>query len=170
MRTRTALTAAGCFALLTLAACGSQATTSPATGTGPTIAVAPPTSVPVDPPLTPVPLPTGQPVTPPGAAAKVVPAGQIDTSHLAANPPRTVGTTSDGKRVVFTVEQSGCQHIAGRAGTQTATSVTIQVITTTTTQGNQVCPMIVRDVPVSVALNAPLGSRMVVFVSIKHAG
>jgi hypothetical protein len=25
-------------------------------------------------------------------------------------------------------------------------------------------------VPVSVALNAPLGSRMVVFVSIKHAG
>jgi hypothetical protein len=98
-----------------------------------------------------------------------VPPGQVHSGGM-TTPPAGVQVTKDGKQVVFDVEQSGCQHITGQATSQTATSVAIQVVDTITSHGGQVCPMIVRQVPVTVALNAPLGNRTIVFSSVtKHS-
>jgi hypothetical protein len=121
-------------------------------------------------PPTPVPAPPaggGHTTVPAPPAGRVpVPAGQINTAGMNA-PPQGVEVT--GNDVVFNAEQSGCQVITAQATTQTATQVTIQVITTNTSKGNQMCPMIVRVVPVVAHLNAPLGSRTIVFQAVsKH--
>jgi hypothetical protein len=76
-------------------------------------------------------------------------------------PPQTVGTSGDD--VVFVAQQSGCEQVTAAATAQTQTSVTILVVTTVTTRGNQMCPMYVREVPIVVHLNAPLGNRELTF-------
>ena len=158
MRTGQLLVAA-CFVVLTAAACGgtnatagsgSVLSTSGTAAATTTTSVAP--SSPSQPPAT----------APPAGARTTVPAGQINTSGMAA-PPQGVQVTSDGKFVVFNAEQSGCQQISAQTIAQTSTQVTIQVVTTNTSKGNQMCPMIVRVVQVSAPLNAPLGSRTIVF-------
>lgn len=98
-----------------------------------------------------------------------VPASQVDSSAM-VNPPRNVQVSSDGRYVVFIAEQSGCQQITAQATSQTAAQVIIQVITTNTSKGNQMCPMIVREVTVVAQLNAPLNGRTVVFQGVmKHS-
>jgi hypothetical protein len=99
----------------------------------------------------------------PSGALVPVPAGQLKTGGMSA-PPQGVEVT--GNDVVFNAEQSGCQVITAQATSQTATQVTIQVITTNTGRGNQMCPMIVRVVPVVAQLSAPLGNRTIVFQAV----
>jgi hypothetical protein len=99
-----------------------------------------------------------------GAGSPVpVPAGQLNTGTMNAPP---LGVEAAGNDVMFNAEQSGCQVITAQTTTQTATQVTIQVITTNTSKGNQMCPMIVRVVPVVAQLSAPLGSRTIVFQAV----
>jgi hypothetical protein len=182
MRKSVGLLVGASFALLTIAACGAQTV---ATGSGgPSIAISnpgTPSAAPI--PVTSTPVVTA-PMTVPvtGTATKAppvlplpklprtpVPPGQVHSGGM-ATPPAGVQVTKDGKQVVFDVEQSGCQHITGQATSQTSTSVAIQVVDTITSHGGQVCPMIVRQVPVTVALNAPLGNRTIVFSSVtKHS-
>ena len=169
MRTGKLLVGA-CFVLLTVAACGGTngsasagsgsvlttgATTPAVTGT----TLPPPTTVAATPVTTP----------PPAGGRTTVPSGQIGTSGTGATP-QGVQVTSDGRTVVFNAEQAGCQVITAQTEAQTATQVTIQVITTTTNKGNQMCPMIVRMVQVSAPLNAPLGSRKIVFEAVTKHG
>jgi hypothetical protein len=171
------------FALLTVAACGAQ-TVGTASG-GPSISISTPGTSPVS-----VPMPASVPSTPVVTAPMTVPVtgtkappvlplpklprvpvppAQVHSGGMSV-PPAGVQVTKDGKQVVFDVEQSGCQHITGQATSQTATTVSIQVVDTITSHGGQVCPMIVRQVPVTVALNAPLGNRTIVFSSVtKHS-
>lgn len=104
---------------------------------------------------TPVPVPTG-PTTP-------VPATQVQSAGIPANPPNGVATGNGGRTIVFTEEQSGCQHITATVTGETATSVAVLVVTTVTSKGGEMCPMIVRQVEVAVALSAPLGDRAIVF-------
>lgn len=174
IKPRTAVVlAASCFALVGLAACqsGTQGvgapnpTLSTATTTtpAPTTTTAPPTAtliptrptvqttLPTVPPTRlPVPFPNGTPVPP----------GQIHSEGM-PTPPQTV--TVSGDDVEFVAQQSGCEQVTAKATAQTSTSVTIQVITTTITHGTQVCPMYVRDLPIVVRLDAPLGSRELIF-------
>ncbi|HEY3747668.1 MAG TPA: hypothetical protein VGL80_00610 [Pseudonocardiaceae bacterium] len=183
MRKSAGLLVGASFALLTIAACGAQTV---ATGSGgPSIAISNPGTPATPPAPTTTPVVTA-PMTVPatGTATKPavppvlpvpklprvpVPPGQVHSGGM-TTPPAGVQVTKDGKQVVFDVEQSGCQHITGQATSQTATSVAIQVVDTITSHGGQVCPMIVRQVPVTVALNAPLGNRTIVFSSVtKHS-
>ena len=171
MRTGQLLVAAS-FVLLTAAACGGVSGSASAgsgsvltTGATPT---APPTSIATGAPVTTSP-PTVHTAPPAPGGSHTVPPGQITQSGTGAQP-QGVQVTADGRTVVFDAEQSGCQLITAQATTQTATQVTIQVITTNTSKGNQMCPMIVRVVQVSATLNAPLGNRTIVFQSVtKHS-
>jgi hypothetical protein len=187
MRTGRVLVAC-CLVLVTVAACKGQATANTApevnsVGTNSaTTVVFPPPSIPTKPTLihpsvvVPPPIATAPPVsrppsTPqaPGQPATTVPPARVDTSGM-LRPPDSVRLTHDGRYVVFTDEQSGCQRISAKATSQTAASVTITVTTTTTSHGSQVCPMYVREVPIVVVLDAPLGNRTLVFKGITQHG
>jgi hypothetical protein len=174
-RTVGTLAVLACGALVTLAACGSPAR-STAAGSGPTIGVAAPSpvgSVPASivgtpPPAANTPPPSlAQPPAPPGGPATAVPQSRIDTSHMTAPP---AGVTAAARQVTFNVGQSGCQHVTGQVAAQTAKAVTVEVITTNTSRAGQVCPMIVREVPISVSLAAPLGGRVLVFQQVTRHG
>ncbi len=162
-----------CFVVLAAAACGTAG--SATAGSGATLGTSSPAATTTAPPIvppTPVVVPpadgAGTSTVPvPGGARAPVPAGQLNTRGMTA-PPQGVEVT--GNDVVFNAEESGCQVITAQATSQTATQVTIQVITTNTGRGNQMCPMIVRVVPVVAQLNAPLGSRTIVFQAVtKHS-
>lgn len=164
------LLAAACFVVLTAAACGGT-TGAASAGSGPVLSTGGTAAATTDaaPPTVPAGPPPAVTTPPPAGGRTTVPTGQINTSGMAA-PPQGVQVTGDGRSVLFNAEQSGCQQISAQATTQTATQVTIQVITTNTSKGNQMCPMIVRVVEVSAALNAPLGSRTIVFQAVsKHS-
>lgn len=177
-RTVGTLAAVACGALVALAACGPQArptgsgsepalTTTPAVGFAPTSPVGsvPASIVGTTPPAGP-PSPAGPP-TPAGGKATAVPRGQIDTSHMAAPPG---GVKAGGRQVTFQVGQSGCQHVTGQVAAQTAKAVTIDVVVTTNARSGQMCPMIVREVPVTVTLAAPLGDRTLTFEQVMRHG
>ncbi len=101
----------------------------------------------------------------PSQPRTTVPAGQIQSGSM-TNPPRNVQVSSDGRYIVFTAEQAGCELITAQATTQTPAQVTIQVTTTSNRRGTQMCPMIVREVYVVVQLAAPLAARTIVFQGI----
>jgi hypothetical protein len=176
MRRPAVLLAGGCLVLLALAACGGQAASStapsltqvaPGAGGSATVSAVPPvTPVPTTaaPPTSAAHPPTGgttfvpQPIAP--GDMTQVPSARVRTMGMAA-PPNDVRTS--GRQVLFNYGQSGCEHVTASVTAQTAASVTIQVETLVSSSGGAVCPMIVRAVPLKVALNAPLDSRMVIF-------
>jgi hypothetical protein len=184
MRTGRVL-ATACFVVLAAAACGSPSSGSAGAGSAgatlgtsasqpPSTTTAPTTTTTT--PATPVPI-VGQPpvngtpstVPVPPLPRTPVPPGQIDSGGM-ANPPEGVQVTDNGLDVVFNAEQSGCQVITAQTTAQTATRVTIQVVTTSTSNGNQMCPMIVRMVPVVAQLGNPLASRTILFQGVtKHS-
>jgi hypothetical protein len=162
--TRTAkLLAAGCFVLATVAACGSQAVSTGSGGPGgASLTEAPSASPPVV--TTPPPVnTTTQPV--PSQPRSPVPPGQVDAQGT--TPPNGVSVTKDGMFVVFNAAQSGCEHVTAALLSQTSAVVTIQVRTTVVNHGGQVCPMIVRLVPLTVHLSEPLGGRHVAFQHVR---
>jgi hypothetical protein len=169
MRTGQLLVTA-CFVVLAAAACSTAGSATAGSGgatLGSTAPAVTSTVVPPTPVLAP-PAGGGHTTVPaPGGARVPVPAGQINNGGMNAPP---LGVEVTGNDVVFNAEQSGCQVITAQATTQTATQVTIQVITTNTSKGNQMCPMIVRVVPVVAHLNAPLVGRTIVFQAVtKHS-
>lgn len=148
------LIAAGCFVLATVAACGSQSVSTGGGTPAASLTEAPsPTTTP--PPVN----TTTQPV--PSQPRSAVPAGQVEVRSGAA--PHAVSVTQDGRFVVFDVAQSGCEHVTAALAGQSATAVTIEVRTTVVNHGGQLCPMIIREVPLTVPLSAPLAARHVVF-------
>jgi hypothetical protein len=181
MRTGRVLVAMS-FVLVTVAACKGQASSAAAPASAPptitTVPSAPPsadqggpTLISPNPPLSavvppPVVPPPTQPAPPTGGAK--VPPTQVQTGK-AVPPPEGVRTTNGGLDVVFTSEQSGCQQISAKATSQTAKAVTIMITKTITSKGSQVCPLYIREVPIVVVLDAPLGSRTLVFQGVtKH--
>jgi hypothetical protein len=180
MRTGRVLVALS-FVLVTVAACKGQTTSATAPGAssvaittvpsapasadqgGPTLISPNPPASKVVPPVVP---PPTQPAPPNGGAT--VPPSQVQTGSI-VKPPHGVRVTHGGMDVVFTSEQAGCQQISAKATSQTAKAVTILVTTTVTSRGSQVCPLFIREVPIVVVLDAPLGSRTLVFQGVtKH--
>src|SRR5215470_7830300 len=166
---RTAGLLLGTCALLVLAACGTRAPS--AGGPAPTQASLPPgvagsvppvpgpTSTTTPPPATGAPTttrqPTVNPAPPPTPAGPrtPVPARQITTQGMSA-PPRDVQVTANGRTVVFAYPQSGCEHVTAMTGAQTPTAVTIQIQTLVSAQAGRLCPLIIRNVPLSAPLAA----------------
>jgi hypothetical protein len=123
-----------------------------------------------EPPVTTPPATTAPSVVPvPAEPMRAVPAAQVNTAGM-VNPPQSVQVTADGRYVVFTAEESGCQRITAQTTTQTSTEVTIVVTTTSTSKPGQLCPMIVRQVVVAAELSVPLGGRTVVFDGVTTHG
>lgn len=181
MRTKSVLVgAAACFMLVGVAACTSSPPVSESAADSsviPSTTIAPPptfTTTPVTvPPLTTtmiVPSTTKPPTTtthaappPPAAGPVTVPASRI---HVLGGMSRPQDVKASGKIVSFVVGQAGCQQVAAHATAQSGSAVTIEVITTNTRRGTQVCSMMVREVPIAVALSAPLGNRTLTFIGV----
>ena len=174
MRRPAMLLAGGCLALLTVAACGARTPSAGQLDVGRTTSVVdsvpPVTAVPTVTTVAPVPT-TSAPRPPAGGTTFIpapiapgdvtmVPAARVRTMGM-AEPPKDVRT--QGRQVLFTYGQAGCEHVVAQVTTQTAGAVTIQVETLVSSRGGVMCPMIVRAVPLKVTLSAPLGSRTVIF-------
>lgn len=149
----------GCLVLATVAACGSRAAAGGSGGPVLTESPRPHPSVLTQPA---VPAPDTTVVTVPTGPGSEVPTSKLRAIGPTA-PPRGVQVSQDGRSITFGAAQAGCQHVSAALLSQTATAVTIQIRRVTTNSGGQVCPMIVREVPLSVRLSAPLGDRKVVF-------
>lgn len=184
---RTGLLATGLFVVLaavtacqsgTSGSAGASLDTAPAAPSITGSAPVPPTSTSLPPVRVTPTMPTvgGPPIVHPPTVLPVpaqprtvVPAAEIDSRGM-VNPPANVQVTADGRYIVFTAEQAGCQVITAQATTQTSTQVTIVVTTTSTHTGTQMCPMIVRQVYVTVQLGAPLNGRTIVFQGVNGHG
>lgn len=165
---------------LTIAGCNPSASpSSGASGTvstsaGPTTSVAPPTSSSGS-PTNPVTSSPPQGATPsvgtvPGGGTLVplppytnVPASQIKVIGMAPQQPTAVQTAEGGKVLIFHEEQAGCERVTAQVAAQDASQVVIDVTRDTSAGAGRMCPMIVRVVPITAVLSAPLGTRTVVF-------
>ncbi|MBO0840873.1 MAG: hypothetical protein J2O49_08645 [Sciscionella sp.] len=96
-----------------------------------------------------------------------VPASQIDASGLSEGRAGKVWTQDNGTVLATEAEQSGCEQVSGQVGEQTSTKVVFVIVIDEKKAKGKMCPMIVRNVPVAVRLNAPLGKRTVVLQSKK---
>ncbi|AHI00224.1 hypothetical protein [Kutzneria albida] len=145
----------GLLALLT-AGCGAQAPSPEATA-------------PVGKAPAPVVSTTAVPPTSPGTSTSAprtgpaVPPNQIDYSQVPETYPRSVWTTDNGRTVVVMGEEGGCAKLSGKVLAQNAEEVRVELLTTTET--HRMCPLYVRNVPVSVTLDAPLGARKLVLTA-----
>lgn len=92
-----------------------------------------------------------------------VPPGQIKVIDMVAQQPNAVQTAEGGKVLIFHEEQAGCQQVTAQLAGQNADQVIVNVTVSSNSTAGRMCPMIVRVVPVTVTLAAPLGSRLVVF-------
>ncbi len=173
---------------LTIAACGPTASSSGAPGSISTSAT-PTTAAPTSPSGA----PTGSPThySPPnGASLPVgtvpvggagngtlvplppytpVPSSQISVVGMPAQQPSGVQTAEGGRVLIFHEEQAGCQQVTAQLAGQGASQVVVDVTVASPTTAGRMCPMIVRVVPVTVVLSAPLGNRTIVFQqTLKH--
>jgi len=83
--------------------------------------------------------------------------------------PTAVQTAEGGRIVMFHAEQAGCQQVAAQVLGQSSTQVVVDLVITSSAGAGKVCPMIVRVIPVTATLSAPLGSRTLVFQeTLKH--
>lgn len=163
------LVAGGCLVLAAAAACGSPAAT--AGSGGPVLTESTPPAPTSSVPTSSVPNQSAAPGphTPvrPVAPLPTEPGTAVPTSQLRAvgpaRPPRGVEVSKDGRTVMFDAAQAGCQHVTAALVAQAGSAVTIRIRKVTTNSGGQLCPMIVREVPLAVRLAAPLGDREIVF-------
>jgi hypothetical protein len=150
--------------LVTATACGAGPTTPPAVPPLPSGATMPSTTAPGT-PSTPVPPPTGPPQSrptqgvPPGDGA--VAESQVDAKTLPEGYPRTLLLADRGQTLILQAEEGGCRKISARLGDQTAQQVVVLVAVAQPKKG-QLCPDYIRNISITLALAAPLGSRTVV--------
>lgn len=157
MRHRVVLTGLGSLVLTLLAACGNgNAGNSAGTVTSTGIVSPPPSSAPR------VPTSIAEPATAPHGPA--VPQSQVDASDVAQGSSRQVWMSDGGRTLGTLTEQTGCATVSGEVDEQSANQV-VMVLVTHDSGAGRVCPMIVRNVPVVVHLDAPLGTRTVVLRS-----
>jgi hypothetical protein len=98
-----------------------------------------------------------------------VPSSQISVVGMPAQQPSGVQTAEGGRVLIFHEEQAGCQQVTAQLAGQGASQVVVDVTVASPTTAGRMCPMIVRVVPVTVALSAPLGNRTIVFQqTLKH--
>ncbi|HEY2694854.1 MAG TPA: hypothetical protein VGJ45_05255 [Pseudonocardiaceae bacterium] len=98
-----------------------------------------------------------------------VPDSQVKVVGMAPQQPTAVQTAEGGRILIFHEEQAGCERVTAQVAGQDANQVTVDVTRDSSGSAGRMCPMIVRVVPITAALSAPLGTRTVVFQqTLKH--
>lgn len=153
--------------LLVVAGCGAHNAGSAPSLTPPAATTTPPASTTTPPTATTTPSPSTN-VPPRSHPTQGVPPGdtdpaanQVDASALPADYPHDVTLADGGATVVIQAEQAGCDRLSAAPGEQTASQVVVTVILNQAPHG-QMCPMHIKENPLFVHLNAPLGGRKLV--------
>ncbi|MFC0432409.1 hypothetical protein [Kutzneria buriramensis] len=95
-----------------------------------------------------------------------VPAGQVDATGVTTDIQPVVWEQDGGRTLAVVAEEGGCVRVSGRLSKQTATEVDFQVVSVVVK--HVVCPQFVRNVWVTVHLDAPLGDRTVVLSTVNQ--
>lgn len=176
---RTAAKVVAALALIALAGCTSSTTSSPSStsaGAQATTSASTTLSPPLSPPLSsPAPssdagVPTAPP--PPTSAAPLagggteVPVAQVDGSTLPDTYKRQAWTSADGRTVQVVGLAGGCKAASAEVTAQSGDQVSITLVTTYyPPAGGGACTQELREVPINVTLDAPLGGRRIVLES-----
>lgn len=178
-----ALTIAGCNPSASSSSAPSGSVSSGASASSTTVNAPPPTSSsgsPANPGTTSQPQGANPPVgTVPGSPGggtmvplppyTTVPASQIKVVGMAPQQPTAVQTAEGGRVLIFHEEQAGCDKVTAQVAGQDSGQVMIDVTRDSSGSAGRMCPMIVRVVPITAMLSAPLGTRTVVFQqTLKH--
>ncbi|WP_158840146.1 hypothetical protein [Saccharothrix deserti] len=92
-----------------------------------------------------------------------VPAAQVDGGTLPDTYKRQAWTSSDGRTVQVIGLAGGCKTASAEVAAQSGDQVLITLVTTYhPPPGGGLCTQELRDVPINVTLDAPLGSRRLV--------
>ncbi len=95
-----------------------------------------------------------------------VPPGQVNTDGVTTGMQPVVWEQDGGLTLAAVAEEGGCVTVSGRVPKQTATEVDFQVVSVAVKHG--VCPHFVRNVRVTVHLDAPLGDRTIMLSTVNQ--
>ncbi|QFZ17537.1 hypothetical protein [Saccharothrix syringae] len=115
-------------------------------------------------PTTPAPVPPPQSTPPPLPGGETeVPGAQVDGGTLPDTYERQAWTSADGRVLRVVGLAGGCKTASAEVTAQSADQVRITLVTTyyPPAEGTA-CTQELRDVPLDVTLDAPLGDRLVV--------
>lgn len=99
-------------------------------------------------------------------AGTPVPPGQVNTGGVTTGIQPAVWEQDGGRTLAVVAEEGGCVKVSGRVPKQTATEVDFQVVSVVVK--HVVCPHFVRNVRVTVHLDAPLGDRTVMLSTVNQ--
>ncbi|WP_367130725.1 hypothetical protein [Saccharothrix sp. HUAS TT1] len=114
---------------------------------------------------TPLPVPPSQPASaaPLEGGSTEVPTARVDAATLPDTYEQKVLTSADGRTVQVVGLTGGCKTASAEVTAQSGDQVLITLVTTYyPPAGGGVCTQELREVPINVTLDAPLGDRRVV--------
>ncbi|ONI87119.1 hypothetical protein ALI22I_21880 [Saccharothrix sp. ALI-22-I] len=158
------LALAGCTSNSTNAPLGSSPSSTTTTTTTTTTASSPASTTLSSPAETQPTVPPPQTTATPLAGGPTeVPAAQIDGGTLPDTYKKQAWTSTDGRTVQVIGLAGGCKTASAEVTAQSGDQVLITLVTTYyPPAGGGLCTQELRDVPLNVTLDAPLGSRRVV--------
>ena len=124
-----------------------------------------PTNAPVQPPVS---ISEEKPVVPPNVTA--VPKDKVDTTSLSETFRTEAYVFNDGRDVEVFGVGGGCKEARAEVTAQSAEVVQIVLVTVTKQPPGTVCTQEIRQVPLTVRLDAPLGDRRLVLESREETG
>lgn len=130
---------------------------APGSGANPTAPVQPPVSISEE-----------KPVVPPNVTA--VPKEKVDTTSLSDTYRTEAYVFNDGRDVEVFGVGGGCKEARAEVTAQSAEVVQITLVTITKQPPGTMCTQEIRQVPLTVRLNAPLGDRRLVLESREETG
>ncbi|MER5265749.1 hypothetical protein ABTZ99_27065 [Actinosynnema sp. NPDC002837] len=155
------------FSLLALAGCSTTTDTAPPGGSSTTVTTTGSSSAPTTLSSTADAQPTAPPpqtsAAPLAGGPTEVSATQVDGGTLPDHYKRQAWTSADGRTVQVVGVAGGCRTASAEVTAQSGDQVSITLVTTyyPPPEGVQ-CTQELRDVPLNVTLDAPLGSRRLV--------
>lgn len=124
-----------------------------------------PTSAPVQPPVS---ISEEKPVVPPNVTP--IPPDKVDTTSLSDTYRDEAYVFGDGRDVEVFGVGGGCKEARAEVSAQSAALVQITLVTITKQPPGTVCTQEIRQVPLTVRLDAPLGTRRLVLESREETG
>lgn len=124
-----------------------------------------PTNAPVQPPVS---ISEEKPVVPPNVTP--VPADKVDTTSLSDTYRDEAYVFGDGRDIEVFGVGGGCKEARAEVSGQSADVVQITLVTITKQPPGTVCTQEIRQVPLTVRLDAPLGTRRLVLESREETG
>ena len=140
----------------------SSSSSSPTASGQPPGSATPPSSTVRPPGQSGVPAPPSQSSAPPLPAPTEVPPARVDGSTLPETYKSQVTVANDGRTLQVIGQAGGCKTAGAEVTAQSADQVLITLVTTYYAPNGGVCTQELRDVPLNVTLDAPLGDRRVV--------